>query len=299
MLHRSVTTALLLCMTIGFAKPTPVSATREGLRLKIATVLGVEKEIYVTQAGVKGSSSAELDEHLAHILSATFQNRAFLVRLAADVYIAVPFQSVRALSVDRDTFVVEPIHGNSVRGRCLSMLLSESGDRYECMNLREARLLEPGTGLRPRSSPAESRRWELETPNTPKRIWEVTEIAFAWPYYSTRGYVRGGTMRFDGRDTGFLLKLGAGESDAAVRVNLQDYREVHFRAADEKERAKTWSQMQATTVAPNGTTVSGGVGFETEGGRAFWRFEWLLTARTGEGGNLLMLRLPTCRLRQL
>jgi hypothetical protein len=181
------------------------------------------------------------------------QRATILLRLAPATIICLPvWDFTLAEKTAGSTVRVTLTNGTYVEGVPFGSLVSDDGESNGLAGMQKLRIVDVKEGY-PRNNTGgtdqtlmkgSAASWELSTGNTPSSKFAIRDATFAIRYYSSAGYVLGGSDTAE-LTASFFLTKGTDELEAPI----SDFSQVSI--------TKTGNAQRISVTAPNGTVTTG------------------------------------------
>jgi len=234
--------ALLFAFSLAWGLP--AYAQSSDATVKLTTKLGVETSFV---AKYPFSSAPRPVERLLHQFKPG-DDPGVLLELTPSSFLIVPLGAIKTAALEGGKTRLLTSVGDFT-GKLASGLTTEGDRRYDLSSAVKLEVSHPKGKRANGTDPALKPRrpaWRVSLPARPERTFDITDAEIRFGFYSTAGYVVGGSDTFyDSGQQDFKLRVG-GEDVAA---QLSDFAEIEFFHAAGK--------LMARLKAPKGQVTSG------------------------------------------
>lgn len=263
-----------------------VQVSNEYPVVQLTTRLGVETTVEVTTTDTD-------NDVLNHVLRSLHQRgRQFLLRIADGIYMVVPFRMFRQAEEREGVHVVTLADGQELKGQLDFVLNGPDGRTYDWRTVSKAVLIslpEDEYGIEP-SEQKPAAPWQLHIVKPVDLTYSVSNPRFVFQYYSSAGYLIGGSDR-ETESQSFYLKVG----DEEILGHLLDFEEITFSELVEGE-----TDVQIKVKAQSGIETAGPFVLKAEDSRGYHEAHtWFLVMDLADSELTMVLKNPRCTLRKV
>jgi len=205
----------------------------------------------------------------------------FLLRIADGVYTVVPLRMFWRAYEREGVPVITLADGQELKGQLDFVLHGPEERSYDLRTVSKVVLIslpEREFNIEP-SEKNSAELWQLHILEPVDLTYSVSNPRFAFQYYSTAGYLIGGTNR-ETESQSFYLKVG----DEEILAYLPDFEEITFSKDQINVKAKSGIETMGTVVLKSGDRKGS---------------DWFLVMDTTDSEMAIVLKNPRCILRKV
>lgn len=236
--------ALLVCSAtalISFQRKGKQPDVETQATLRMASRLGVEADFVAGQSKVGNL-----------LLDAVLTRYSFRVplQISEGVYISVPPWDFKEALLTDGQLVVTLINGSTVQGRGLGSIVDKAGRSFGLNTISRLAVvrIDKEYAHYERREKITAALWRLTVGTDATESFSIRQPRFAFKYYSTSGYVMGGSDRTQTGSASIWIKQGTEE----LETPLEAFATIKLTLGTLKT-----DPPSLTVTAPNGTTNSG------------------------------------------
>ncbi len=240
--------------------------------LQISNVLGVKIKV--------DAYNLHVDDDL---LNYPTGHDRLLLEISEGAYISIPLSVLKEANADengRQTVILS--NGDSLKGWLLSAVVTPDKKIYGLNSTRSLKLISLPTNWNDMPSLEDMETWKVSVSAPLQETYNVSKPLFGLKYYSTAGYIWGGTD-VETTSERFYIKANGSE----VLTQLSDFRTIDFLGGEE-----------ARIIAPDGTETKGCI-TPASGDKKGHTGTWYLIMYLDKNGLGLILKKPICTLSRL
>jgi hypothetical protein len=207
-------TTFRVLLLIGFLANVPtLLATNSKIVLKIQTKLGVETNVVL--------SNISTDDYILDDLVNAWDDKKLLLSIAEDVYIGIPIEIFQQAELVGNLHVVTFKNQSQVKGKLVCTIIGEDDKKYDLRTANKIIIVSTPKKSESLSEVKPIIPWQLHLNKPFDKIYTIFNPRFALRYYSSAGYMMGGSYR-ETQTTTFYIKI----KEEEVVANLMDFKEV-------------------------------------------------------------------------
>lgn len=203
----------VLCIAALGLLPSLLAAAEYQPRIKLASALGVEAEVLVEGIGLD-------DDVLGHALweISTGYMWSLPLKVSDGVFLSVPLDMVRSVSVKNRKHAVQMTDGQELVGGLFGTLTTGDGRSYDLAGVSSLTVVSAPKPTPSTAQPSPKQNWTLQITGATGITFTVVEPVFSFQYYSSSGYAFGGSDRETSTQS-FFLRV----KDQEFLANIDDF----------------------------------------------------------------------------